>query len=203
MAEIVNFQDIELLKSIDPVFSKIQSLYGNPPDWARPQGFETLCKIILEQQVSLESANAHYNKLNSYLSSFRPEEIVKLSDEEMKNAQISRQKASYLKYLSQAILSGDLILTDLPFLKVNEIKAKLMAIKGIGNWTSEVYLMFCLQSKDILPIGDVAIINTIKELKNIDTLDEIESLTQKWSPLRTLASFFLWHYYLKKRGRSY
>lgn len=198
---IVNGQDIEKLIYCDPIFADIFNTLGSPPDWNRPQGFVSLCRIILEQQVSLTSANAHFQKLNSYVSAFTPEELVKLTDEEMRNCHISRQKAIYLRALSASILGGNLDLDGLQFLTDAEVRDQLIRIKGIGNWTIDVYLMFCLRSKDIFPIGDIALVNTVKELTDAKTTDDILLLAEKWRPYRSLAAYFLWYYYLKKRKR--
>ena len=183
------------------MFYEIYNLYGPPPNWIRPQGFETLARIILEQQVSLASAFAHYLKLKAYITDFTPENIITLSDHEMKSNQISQQKAKYLKALSHSILKNEIDLVSLGNKSTDEVRQQLTAIKGIGNWTTDIYMMFCLQSKDIFPIGDIAIINTVKELKQVTTQNEIATLSEQWKPLRSLASFFLWHYYLKKRNR--
>ena len=198
---IVNNNDIQALVSSHNLFLKIKDQYGIPPNWQRPQGFISLSKIILEQQVSLASAEAHFKKLSGYVKEFSPKEILKLSDEEMKTCQISRQKAKYLRELSSAIINKDLILGDLPKLSVDDVRKKLTSIKGIGNWTTDIYLMFCLQSKDIFPLGDIALINTIKELTKVKTHSGIVRITQKWKPHRSLAAYFLWYYYLKKRNR--
>lgn len=156
----------------------------------------------MEQQVSLASAEAHFNKLNSYIKEFTPKEILKLSDEELRACQISRQKAKYLRALSQAVLNKDLNFDELPKLRAEEVRKTLTSINGIGDWTADVYLMFCLQSKDIFPLGDIALITTIKELTKVKTKEGIVRLTKRWKPLRSLAAYFLWHYYLKKRNRS-
>ena len=198
---IVNKQDIENLIFRDPIFASIFNTYGPPPDWIRPQGFVSLCRIILEQQVSLASANAHYLKLNNYVSAFTPEALMKLSDEEMRDCQISRQKATYLRALSESLLERELDLEVHQELTESEVREKLIRIKGIGNWTIDVYLMFCLRSKDIFPIGDIAIVNTVKELTGAKTLEDISLLAENWRPYRSLASYFLWYYYLKKRNR--
>ncbi|MBK7229495.1 MAG: DNA-3-methyladenine glycosylase 2 family protein [Ignavibacteriales bacterium] len=198
---IVNNNDIQALVSSHNLFLKIKDQYGIPPNWQRPQGFISLSKIILEQQVSLASAEAHFKKLNSYVKEFSPKEILKLSDEEMRSCQISRQKAKYLRELSNAIINKDLIFDELPKLSVDDVRKKLTSIKGIGNWTTDIYLMFCLQSKDIFPLGDIALINTIKELTKVKTHSGIVRITQKWNPYRSLAAYFLWYYYLKKRNR--
>ena len=198
---IVNQKDIEQLIGTDKIFSFIIEKYGIPPNWTRPQGFITLSQMILEQQVSLASAKAHFLKLNDYLNEFTPSNILRLTDEEMRNCQISRQKARYLRTLSQAIQNDDIDLEKLPLSNETEIRKQLTNINGIGNWTADVYLMFCLQSKDIFPVGDIAVVNTMKELSGTQTKDEILLLAEKWRPYRSLAVYFLWHYYLKKRNR--
>lgn len=201
MNNIVNQNDIYQLLELDEIFTKIHTLYGPPPDWQRPEGFVSLAKIILEQQVSLQSANAHFIKLDSFIPEFTPSEILKLSDEEMRICQISRQKSAYLRDLSTAILSGKIKLGILRELPEAEIRQQLKSIKGIGNWTTDIYLMFCLQSKDIFPSGDIAILNAIRELTSAFTYEEIINQAERWKPYRSLASYFLWHYYLRKRNR--
>ncbi|KIO77346.1 Fe-S cluster assembly protein HesB [Pedobacter lusitanus] len=202
MNVIVNEKDINLLIEADPVIAGIYSRLQSPPNWSRPAGFVTLSKIILEQQVSLSSAHAHFLKLNAYIKEFTPVNILKLSDDEMRNCQISRQKAKYLRELSNAILHQEINLEELHNLDETEIRKQLTAIKGIGHWTADVYLMFCLGAKDILPLGDIAVVNTIKELTGAATKEEMLVLAEKWKPLRSLATYFLWHHYLIKRKRN-
>ena len=201
LLNIVNDNDIKQLIKKDPLFESINAMYGPPPNWTRPQGFSSLARIILEQQVSLASANAHFLRLNNYLNGFTPENILSLTNVEMRQCQISRQKAKYLRALSEAILNGDLDLKEFPKLDEKEIRRILTAIKGIGEWTTDIYLMFCLQSKNIFPNGDVAIVNTVKELSDAKTKEEIVILAESWKPLRSLAAYFLWHFYLSKRNR--
>ena len=202
MNPIVNQNDINQLLKTDDIFITINNLYGSPPNWSRPQGFITLSKIILEQQVSLQSANAHFNKLNSYLQAFAPQEILKLSDDEMRQCQISKQKSTYLRVLSAAILDRKLDLEGLPDFPASVIREQLKSIKGIGDWTTDIYLMFCLQAKDVFPIGDIAVINTVKELTGAASKEEIIAYSEKWKPYRSIATYFLWHYYLGKRKRT-
>lgn len=198
---IVNPQDVKALLRRDKVFGMIHKLYGAPPNWSRPQGFVSLSKIILEQQVSLASANAHFVKLNTYIKDFTPGQILTLTDEEMRACQISRQKAKYLRELSTAIINGSLDLDALPNLSEGEIRHQLTSIKGIGHWTTDVYMMFCLQAKDIFPIGDIALVNTVKELAGVMDREAILSHAERWKSYRSLATYYMWHYYLRKRGR--
>jgi DNA-3-methyladenine glycosylase II len=202
MNSIVNETDIQILIKRDKTIAGIYSKYESPPNWHRPPGFVTLSKLILEQQVSLASAKAHFLKLNNYLKEFTPTEILKLTDGEMRNCQISRQKSKYLRELSTAILNNDIDLEGLSNLSEVEIRKQLTNIKGIGTWTTDVYLMFGLQAKDIFPIGDIAIVNTVKELTGVKTKEEIISMAERWRPLRSLATYFLWHYYLEKRNKK-
>ena len=199
---IVNAADIERLLRKDKLFRAIYKKYGAPPAWYREPGFLSLSMIILEQQISLASAKAHFQRLHSYIGEFTPANILRLSDEEMRSCQISRQKAKYLRALSDAINENALDLHGLATLDEPAIREKLTGIKGIGRWTSDIYLMFCLQAKDIFPIGDIAVVNTVKELSDARTQEEILSLSHRWKPLRSLATYFLWHNYLSQRGRS-
>lgn len=198
---IVNEKDIGKLLQMDKLFVHIHDKYGAPPNWQRPEGFISLSMIILEQQVSLASAKAHFNKLNSYIPAFTPEEILKLSDEEMRNCQISWQKSKYLRILSQAILDKEIDLKNLGTIPLEESRKQLTSLKGIGDWTVDIYHLFCLQAKDIFPIGDIAIVNTIKKLTEAKSREEILTLSKKWKPLRSLATYFLWHHYLSVRKK--
>lgn len=201
MNKIVNENDLKFLIKKDKIISDIHLKYGAPPNWQRKEGFETLAGIILEQQVSLESARAHFEKLKSFLTEFLPENILKLTDEEMRNCFISRQKAKYLRDLSEAMVSGKLNLEEIDGLEEKEIREQLTSIKGIGNWTADIYLLFCLQQKNIFPMGDIAFIHSMKELYQIQTKEEILKISESWEPFRSLATYFMWHYYLKKRSR--
>ena len=189
------------LTAVDPNFGLIIDTYGIPNQVVRPPGFETLCKIIFEQQVSLESARACYEKLNNIVSEFSPENILQCSEADFRQAGLSRQKATYITALADAIVNNEIDLDLLPTMSPEEVRNELIKIKGIGNWTIDVYLMFSLQAPDILPLGDIGIVVSIKELWGVSDKEEMQLLSEKWSPYRTAAAFFLWHFYLRKRGR--
>ena len=193
---------IEYLIKKDVVFSNIIDKYGIPEIPKRKQGFETLSLLILEQQVSIDSAKATYNKLKIVAPDFLPEILIALPNEIFRSCGVSRQKTTYIKCLAQAIIERSIDLESLSLKSAETVRQELIKIKGIGNWTIDVYLMFALSAPDILPLGDIAIINTIKELWNIRDKESTELLTQKWAQHRTMASFLLWHYYLQKRNRS-
>lgn len=189
------------LLELDPNFRLIWDLYGQPNIPHRPPGFETLCKIIFEQQVSLESGKACYDKLSAMLPAFTPQNVLAASEADFRACGLSRQKATYITALADAIVSGQLDVAGLEHKSPEEARHELTKIKGIGNWTADVYLMFSLGAPDIIPLSDIGIAVTIRELWNIEDREEAKKLTENWSPYRSAASFFLWHYYLRKRGR--
>jgi DNA-3-methyladenine glycosylase II len=186
----------------EEVFQRIVDEYGLPVVPSRPEGFQTLCKLILEQQVSIESAKACFQKIENLLKIVSPETIFKSSNEELRSCGVSRQKINYLYHLSESILENRIQLETFSQKTDKEVRDELIKIKGIGHWTIDVYLMFSLQSKDVIPLGDIAVINTIKELFNCHEKEEMERLTQKWMPYRSMATFLLWHHYLSKRNRK-
>lgn len=196
-------QAIAYLVEKDEVFKKLHQQYGNPFVPTRPEGFQTLCKLILEQQVSIESARACYVKIENALGDVAPETIIQASEEMLRNCGVSRQKNIYLKVLAEAILDKTLVLETLSQKHPDEVRSELIKIKGIGNWTIDVYLMFSLQSPDILPIGDIAVVNTIKELYGCEEKEAMILLSENWKPYRSMATYFLWHHYLVKRNRKF
>jgi len=183
-------------------FRFIFDTYGMPTFVQRPSGFETLCLLILEQQVSIDSAKATFNRIKIAIPDFSTETVLKFSDEDFRSCGVSRQKTKYLKALSEAILQGSLDVEGLAFKDAVTVREELIKIKGIGHWTIDVYLMFCLQSPDIIPLGDIAVVNTIKELFDIHDKEAMTLYAENWKPHRSAATFFLWHYYLRKRGRK-
>lgn len=195
-----NYQSIcDKLASEDAGLQKIIDTYGYPPFWSRPNSFESLVHIILEQQVSLASALSALNKLRERVEEITPARILLLTDEEMRACYVSRQKSGYIKYLAEALLSGQLSLEDFYHLPDDEVRVKLTALKGIGNWTADVYLMFALQRADIFPIGDLAAVNALKRVKQLPaetTKEEMLEFVTRWAPYRSIAAMLLWHFYL-------
>ena len=192
----------DYLSEKENIFKTIIDQYGIPIIPQRPQGFETLVLLILEQQVSIDSAKATFLKIKASQKVINPEVLLQVSEEEYSSLGVSRQKITYIKALATALLNKELDLESLPFKSAKEVRDELIKIKGIGNWTIDIYLMFCLQVPDLLPIGDIAVVNTIKELLDIHDKESMEKYAEKWSPYRSFATYLLWHHYLKKRNRK-
>ncbi|WP_142684444.1 DNA-3-methyladenine glycosylase family protein [Chitinophaga polysaccharea] len=202
-----NFHSIcdELCRQ-DPELAFIVKTYGYPPMWTRSNTFESLVHIILEQQVSLASALAALNKLREKLTKITPVNLLKLTDEELKACYFSRQKMLYARSLAQAIQSREFSPPAMETLPDEEVRKNLVALKGIGNWTADVYLMFVLQRADVFPIGDLAAVNALKKVKKLpkDTAPEqLLKISASWQPYRTVATMILWHYYLSLRVKDY
>ena len=170
-------QAIDYLLEKDSIFKHIIDTYGLPTIPKRPQGFETLVLLILEQQVSIDSAKATFSKIKAEHITFKPELLILVPDEEYRTFGVSRQKTTYIKALASAILNAEIDLDSLPQKSAQQVREELIKIKGIGNWTIDIYLMFCLQEPDLLPLGDIAVVNTIKELL------DIQEKTSKWKSI--------------------
>lgn len=185
----------------DADLARVIVKHGYPPLWSRPNTFESLVHIILEQQVSIASALAALNKLRAHVQEITPVRILLLTDEELRACYFSRQKTAYIKYLAEAIVSGQIDLPGFEHRENDEIRKELTALKGIGNWTVDVYLMFVLHRADIFPVGDLAAVNALKDLKSLPlatTREELLIMADQWKPYRTVATMILWHHYLSK-----
>lgn len=200
-----NFYTVcDTLASQDAHLASVIQNHGYPPMWTRPNTFESLVHIILEQQVSLASALAALNKLRERIVDVTPENLLALTDEEMKACYFSRQKTTYARSLATAIQSGQFSPEALALLPDDEARRQLLALKGFGNWTADIYLMFVCQRADIFPVGDLAAVNALKQLKQLpkDTTKEtLLDITSAWQPWRTVATMLLWHYYLSQRAK--
>ncbi|HSG18040.1 MAG TPA: DNA-3-methyladenine glycosylase 2 family protein [Anaerolineae bacterium] len=192
-------EGMRVLAERDEEFARILSTYGPPPLWQREQGFHTLIHIILEQQVSLASAKAAYNRLVEAINPLIPENFLALTDEELKQIGFSRQKTKYGRALAKAILDGSLDLSGLGKLDDQEAKEQLMKVKGIGPWTADIYLLMALGRPDIWPPGDLALeiaIQRVKGLSKRPTPEEARKMSEEWRPWRAVAARLLWHFYL-------
>ena len=177
--------------------------HGHPPMWTRPARFQTLILTILEQQVSLASAYAAFKKLREKIGYVTPSKILSLSDQELRACYFSRQKIIYARELAQAIQTRRLNLAQLGSQHNDVVRAELKKIKGIGDWTVDVYLMHALQRTDLFPLGDIALVNSLKQIKRLHptvSKEEMLAIAEPWRPYRTIASMLLWHAYIKKRG---
>jgi DNA-3-methyladenine glycosylase II len=193
------------LTNIDPNLARIVSAYGQPPLWVREPGFPTLVYIILEQQVSLASAKAAFDRLNAAVRPLTPSRFLKLSDSDLLRVGFSRQKTLYTRLLAESLSRRHFDLRYLHELHDDAARKMLTAFKGIGNWTADIYLLSALRRPDIWPVGDLALATAVQEVKHLrkrPSPERLEKLSQPWRPYRAVAARLFWHAYLSKRGQN-
>jgi DNA-3-methyladenine glycosylase II len=182
--------DADMARAIDEV--------GPPPPRWSPPGFATLMEIILAQQISRASADAIWRRLNEAAAPLTPESFLALDDGALRAIGFSRQKVVYGRSLAELVGGGDVRLDELAARSDAEVIASLTRVKGIGRWTAEIYLMFCLGRPDVLPAGDLALLTAaqrVKRLRRRPTPGKLRQIGERWRPWRSVASRLLWHYY--------
>jgi DNA-3-methyladenine glycosylase II len=195
-------QAVADLTGRDPRLARILADYGLPPMWEREPGFPTLLRTILEQQVSLASAGAAYNKLLAIAAPLTPEGFLELDDAQFKAAGFSRQKTRYGRELAAAIVDGQMDLDRLQTLEDDDVRAELTRVKGIGRWTADIYLLLAMRRPDIWPIGDLALATAVQQAMGLAATPapaQMEAIGAAWRPWRSAAARLLWHYYLSAR----
>jgi DNA-3-methyladenine glycosylase II len=195
---------LRFLSDSDADMARILKEIGPPPMWAREEGFHTLLHIILEQQVSLASARAAYERLRASCRPLTPARFLQLEDDTLKMIGFSRQKTAYGRNLARSILEGRLDLEALGVLDDAAVRSELIRVKGIGDWTADIYLLMALGRPDVWPCGDLALAVAVQRVKGLDARPgphELEAMGAAWQPWRAVAARLLWHYYLTSRKR--
>jgi DNA-3-methyladenine glycosylase II len=194
---------VDAVTSVDPDLARVVSAFGHPPLWERPPGFPTLVYIVLEQQVSLASARAAFNRLSA-VGPLTPEHFLRLSDGELLTIGFSRQKTSYCRGLAEAVASAQLDLDNLDRLDDRDARTALVQLKGIGPWTADIYLLMALGRPNIWPTGDLALLQALQEVKGLEhrpSTTEAQAIAERWEPWRAAAARILWHWYLSTPRR--
>lgn len=191
-------QSMDALAASEPAIAAALARIGYPEPRIRERGYATLVRTILGQQVSVASANAHWRRLNELLGDATdPTRMHGVTDEELRGAGISRQKAGYLRSLAEEVTSGRLNLSNLPE-DDEEAIAQLVAVKGIGRWSAEVYLLFAEGRTDIWPAGDLAVQIEMGRILGHDARPsekQVRALAEAFRPHRSALAIFTWHHY--------
>jgi DNA-3-methyladenine glycosylase II len=198
-------QGIRFLADRDEHLAAVVKTYGQPPLWVREPGFPTLVYIILEQQVSLASASASFARLKAAVNPLTPGRFLKLTDGELLRIGFSRQKTLYSRLLAESLARRYFNLRDLHELHDDSARNMLIAFKGIGRWTADIYLMSALRRPDIWPTGDLALATAVQDVKRLrkrPSPEKLEMLSVPWKPWRAVAARLFWHAYLSKRGQK-
>ena len=191
------------LCAIDPDLAAIVDRHGLPEFWAREPGLPTLVLLILEQQVSLASARAAYDRLVGRLGELTTGGILRSTDGELRADGFSRQKARYVRALAAALEDGSLDFDAVATLDDAEARVALVALPGIGPWTAEVYLLSALRRPDTWPVGDIALQEGARRARRLETrptADELAAIGEGWRAHPASAARLLWH--LKQSERE-
>jgi DNA-3-methyladenine glycosylase II len=192
-------EGVRALAAVDADLASIVDRHGPPPLWDRPAAFETLVRIILEQQVSLASADAAVGRLVRVAGSVAPDAIVATGEPQLRAAGLTRQKARYIVALADSAVIGALDLEVIARLDDDAARARLTALLGIGRWTADIYLLMALGRPDVWPIGDLALAGAMRHAKGLSSLPsaaEQDDIATRWRPWRAVAARLLWHAYL-------
>lgn len=189
---------LNALAMVEPVFEKAIAAIGYPPPRIRARGYQTLLRTIVGQQVSVAAANSIWAKLEAKVGAgLVPDAVAAASDELLREAGLSRQKASYAKSLAGHVANGDIDFANLPE-DDEEAIAQMTAIKGIGRWSAEIYLLFAEGRGDIWPAGDLAVqieVGKLMGLPDRPSERETRAIAEGWRPHRGAAAIFTWHSY--------
>lgn len=193
----------QILARRDRHLASIYEMHGVPPMWARRPGFATLLRIVLEQQVSLVSARAMFQRLKSNIDPFAPERVIALGNDYLRSLGVTRQKAGYCVEVARAFADGDL--KSIHHMTDDDAHAALVRIKGVGPWTANIYLLMVLRRPDVWPDGDIALATAVGRLRKMKTRPSFAQLArtaEAWRPYRSVAARMLWQYYLAGFKRS-
>ena len=192
------FQDgIKYLVSVENRFIKLIPK-GSINFFLRPSGFEGICALVIEQQISVAAANSIKNKIFNLMQNITSKEFINLNEKVLRNAGLSRPKINYLKGIAENEVSKKFDFNKIQLMSDDEARDYLCGLKGIGEWTADCYLMACLGRQDIWPLADIGLQEGVKKLMNLKQRpdqNKMLHLAKKWKPYRSVAANLLWNDY--------
>ena len=192
---------INHLKKVDSDFKTIlRDRDDQINTFKKTGGFEGLISLIVEQQLSVASAKAIFSRVKLICGDFEATTFLRISEEELKATGLSRQKVTYCRNVAEAVVNKTLDFKKLEKMVDQEVVAKLVQIKGIGEWTAQCYLMACMKRLDAWPSADLGLIVAIQKIKKIKERPKsltIEKIAEPWKPYRSIAALLLWSTYDK------
>ncbi|HEY4074060.1 MAG TPA: DNA-3-methyladenine glycosylase [Herbaspirillum sp.] len=196
---------LALLLKLDPSLASINDIAGAFPPRIGTSGFAGIARIVCGQQVSVASANAIWSRLEALPGGATPEGFLALGEEGLRSVGLSRAKYRTLAGLAEAVVAGDLDFEATENLPIEAAIAKLTRYKGIGPWTAEIYLMFCVGHPDVFPAGDLALQKAVGDAFGMQPTPSREALIEiaaKWAPHRATAALLFWRFYAARRKRE-
>jgi DNA-3-methyladenine glycosylase II len=193
---------VRALASRDPELAALAARNGLPPMWARRPGFPTIVHIVLEQQVSIVAARSLFRRVRENLGGMTPERVAERGVLGLHRLGLTRQKASYCHALALAVMDGSLSLSRVAGSDDAMGRSTLLALRGIGPWSADIYYLMALRRPDVWPVGDLALAIALHEVKGLRRRPDTErqlAMSAAWAPWRSVAARLLWHYYLTTR----
>jgi DNA-3-methyladenine glycosylase II len=204
-SEAVLNEGVRALKRKDPVIRRLVAEGAAPPLRKREPGFEGLAGIVVSQQLSTSSAAAIWARFRTQFAPLSPAAVLAASDDELRAPGLSGPKIRTMREVAAAVAEGRLPLDRLQDLPADEAHATMVAVKGIGPWTADIYLLFCLGHPDAFPAGDLALQEAARIAYGLEarpTVKDFTALAERWRPWRGVASKVLWAYYRIAKQRE-
>jgi len=196
---------IEALVALDPRLAAVRDFAGPVQPRVNPSGFAGIAKVVTGQQVSVASASAIWNRFAQLPGALDPVTYLGLSEEAVRGAGFSGSKFRTVRAIAEAMVAGELDFDHLETLPAAEAVRYLVAHKGIGPWTAEVYLMFCAGHPDVFPAGDLALLKAVQHGLGLDarpTIKDMIGIAADWAPHRSAAALLFWRYFAVMRDRE-
>lgn len=190
--------DLGRIAIADPAVASAIERFGYPELRRRPAGFETLLRAIVAQQISVGAAKSIWARIEARIVPLDAATMRGLGDDELRVCGLSRQKMAYMRSLAELVHAGQVQLDALAAMADEDGIAELVKIKGIGRWTAEIYLMFALGRRDVMPADDLGLMEGMKRLRGLRTRPDrkkLARLTEAWRPYRSAGAHLLWHYF--------
>jgi len=197
-------QATTLLCATDGDLAGVVSRFGPPPLWSRPPTFATMIRIVLEQQVSLSSADAVFRRLRSSVRTMTPACLAQQSVAELRASGLTRQKAEYCRGIALSVASGEIDLRSMARCDDDVVRQTLIGLRGIGPWTADIFLLMALRRPDVWPEGDLALAEATRRIKRLrlrPSRERLRKIASRWAPWRSVAARILWHLYLSEHPR--
>lgn len=204
-SQAVLAEGLTALAGLDPVMARMIEAGAVPPLRKRDPGFEGLVSIVVSQQLSTASANAIFSRLKAKFPQLGPAALAGASDDDLRQTGLSAPKIRTLRAIATAITEGHLPLDGLHELPADEAHQRMIAVKGIGPWTADIYLLFCLGHCDAFPTGDLALQEAARIAYDLDARPRDKAfvaLAERWRPWRGVAAAVLWSYYRIAKARE-
>ena len=203
-AEAVEWH-LRALVQVDPRLAEVWEMAGTPAPRINPPGFAGIAKVVCGQQLSVTSAQAIWSRFELLPGALEPEAYLQLDEATVRGIGFSGGKYRTLRVIAEAVVAGELDFAHLETLPAEDAVAYLVAHKGIGPWTAEVYLMFCAQHPDVFPAGDLALLKAVQSGLGLDerpSIKQMVTIAQDWSPHRSAAALLFWRLFAVQKQRE-